>query len=763
MSASTAPLRGVAGGREAGEESQRTLARLRALADTAPTVLWIANAESETTFLSRSWSEETGQPQEAGLGTGWLDAVHPEDRDAFLRTWLAAVRDRVPYTIDFRARRRDGTHRWASSSGRPHFDENGTWIGYVGNVVDIHERVLQTQQLERLAEFRRSTMALVEESLSATDPSQFYDRILARAVDVIPGAQAGALLVREPDARFAYAAANGYDLDGLRGIRFSDEAAGFGVGRTDRQPRILVRPRTHACVPDPERMTLEMVGLSESIESVLVVPIVVDDDLQAYLTLDSFEDERAFGDEALEMARVFAGHVGTLIKRFALEEDLQRLAYQDVLTSVPNRARLMEHLHDVLARASDSGASVALLFVDVDDLKPINDSLGHRAGDEALRIVAARLSRCAPAGAMLARLGGDEFTFVLAGREAAQDARRLADRVLVALEEPFRLGGHEAHLGASMGISVYPDDAGDGDDLLRRADIAMYHAKQRGKHAVAAFEPEMEAAPLERLLLEEALRAALEKDEFVLHYQPCVDVATGRIRSFEALVRWVHPQRGTIPPSLFVPLAETTNLIHALGRRIFEMAARQARAWRDAGFEDVRVAVNVSARQLERADLVDEIREILAAERLPASALEIEVLESVAMKDVAASAAKLAHLKELGVTIALDDFGTGYSSLAYLQELSLDVLKVDRSFLKGEPGRPVSERNQGILRAILGLGATFGLEVVAEGVEDEGQWRHLRAIGCHQAQGYLLSRPVPAHEVRDLLRRASLAPETVPA
>lgn len=610
--------------------------------------------------------------------------------------------------------------------------------------------------LHRMAEFRRSVMNLLEESLGALEPESFYARILEQAVRVIPGAQAGSVLLRGADGRFAFAATVGYDLEALRGIRLDRAAAAFGNRRSDDHPRVIVRPRTHAEVPTGHDVTLRDVGRSDEIAAVLVVPILVDGALTAFLSVDNFETEAAFGDEALEMARVFAGHMGSLVRRFALERELHRLAYHDALTGLANRARLVEHLETTLRDAGTTGTRVTVLFVDLDNLKPVNDSLGHRGGDAVLTTVAARMTRLVPAGALLARLSGDEFIIVLSEPHDSADAARLAERILAAIAEPIEALRHVVHVSASIGIGVHPDDASSADDLLRRADIAMYHAKKRGKNAYSSFLPEMDAAPLDRLRLEEALRQALDEDQFVLHYQPRVDVRSGRIVSLEALVRWEHPERGLIPPGLFIPLAEDTNLIHPLGKRIFEMAARQARDWRAAGFPGVRVAVNLSARQLERADLVDEVRETLAEARLPACALEIEVLESVAMEDVTASIGKLDRLKELGVRIALDDFGTGYSSLSYLQELPLDLLKIDRTFLKGADGEPVTARNQGVLRAVLALGTTFDLRVVAEGVETREQWEHLRAIGCHEAQGYFLSRPVPASGVLPLLQRGTL-------
>lgn len=609
-----------------------------------------------------------------------------------------------------------------------------------------------------LAGFRRSVMRLTEDGLEARTAEAFYQRILDEAVHVIPGAQAGSILLRTAGGAFRFVAAEGYDLGALQQALLPEHAAGFGQVRRGLEPRIVCHPTTAPELASETTEILHGPGRHDEIEVVLIVPIVVDEVLTAFLTLDNFEDAKAFSSEAVEMSRVFAGHVATLVKRFALEEELQRLAFQDPLTGLPNRAMFREHLSRTLEKARDSGARTAVMFVDLDNLKPINDSLGHPTGDEVLRAVAQRLRPLEGEDALVARVGGDEFTVVLSARHVEREARRLARRILAELTEPIRAGEHELHISASIGISVHPSAGADGDDLLRHADIAMYHAKKGGKNDYAIFAPKMEAAPLERLLLEKALREGLEKDQFVLYFEPRVDMATARVVCVEALVRWQHAERGTVPPALFIPLAETTNLIHPLGRRILEMAARQARVWRDAGFRDLRIAVNLSARQLERPEFVGEVAAILAAEELPPSALELEVLESVAMADVTRSVERLRALKRLGVSIALDDFGMGHSSLAYLRHLPVDTIKIDRAFLEDLTDGSTAHDPLAIVRAITALGNSFGMTVVAEGIEERVQWEELRSVGCHEGQGFLLGRARPAAELDDLLVRGFVTP-----
>jgi len=390
--------------------------------------------------------------------------------------------------------------------------------------------------------------------------------------------------------------------------------------------------------------------------------------------------------------------------------------------------------------------------MDLDNLKPINDSFGHHAGDEALQIVARRLSELSAEGHEVSRLGGDEFAVVVDGAE--DEAHRVGRRLLASVQRPMATEGHTVYLGASIGIGLYPHHGTSATDLMRRADVAMYQAKTRlGRNAVVTFEPTMEAAPLERLLLEEALRTALDERQFVLHFQPRVSVATGRIRSLEALVRWRHPERGLVPPGVFIPLAERTRLIHPLGRYILEAAAREARRWRERGFGDLRIAVNLAAKQLEQDGFLDEIDEVLGEVGLPVQAVEFEVTESVAMTDVTTNAARLAALKDMGATVALDDFGMGHSSLAYLRDLPVDVIKIDRTFLSGlEPDDP----NRAIVGAITLLGQSLGRTVVAEGIETRAQWDAVRAIGVDEAQGFLLARPMPRERIDRLLERGDV-------
>ncbi len=447
------------------------------------------------------------------------------------------------------------------------------------------------------------------------------------------------------------------------------------------------------------------------------------------------------------------------------EEQVRQLAYFDTVTGLPNRVQFHHALDEALQDARRHGTRLAVLFLDLDRFKRINDTLGHAKGDHLLEIFADRLAQCVrPSDTVargdrgsdrqgdrstVARLGGDEFTILLRRIDNSNDAARVASRILEALGAPFDLSGHEVVVDASIGIALYPDDGRNADGLLMHADLAMYHAKSRGRANFQFYHPDLNAKAMERLWLESELRRALTLGQLALEFQPQLDLLSDQVIGVEALLRWHHPERGRIPPDKFIPLAEESGLIGPIGAWVLNSACTQAKAWLDQGFGQIRVAVNISSEQLRQVHFVDQVAQALADSGLPPELLELEITESTAMADPEIMVLRLTELKRMGIDLAIDDFGTGYSSLAYLQRFPLDRLKIDRSFVR----HVVSSTNDaGIVTAIIAMAHQLSFEVIAEGVETDDQLTFLRAHRCDQVQGYLASPPLTAERFIAWLR-----------
>ena len=456
--------------------------------------------------------------------------------------------------------------------------------------------------------------------------------------------------------------------------------------------------------------------------------------------------------------------------KWRAERRIVKLAYFDTLTGLPNREQAHTRLVSALQAAKDNQRTLAVLYLDLDNFKRVNDTLGHAVGDELLCVVAERLRSSlryggdsAPPGSAdsarpgdLARLGGDEFLVLLPNLRGAADAGSVAERLIQALREPVQLAINSLVVTPSVGIALYPRDGADAETLLRNADLAMYFAKRRSPGTHAFFDVAMNAAALHRFTIEEQLRGALERNEFSLQYQPQFDVRTGTISGMEALLRWSNAELGTVSPLEFIPVAEETGLIHAIGKWVLRAACQQARSWRDEGLAFQRVAVNVSGRQFALAEYPQEVAAILEETGLEPSSLELEITESVVMADEVWAQKAINELKQLGVTLAIDDFGTGYSSFGRLRHFSVDRLKIDRSFVSN-----VTEGNddRAIAAAIIAMSRSLRINVTAEGVENFPQLAFLQEQDCQDAQGFLLSRPLQPEAARELLRRVSDASE----
>jgi len=438
-----------------------------------------------------------------------------------------------------------------------------------------------------------------------------------------------------------------------------------------------------------------------------------------------------------------------ITERKRAEDKIIHQAYHDALTNLPNRVLFKDRLEQSLAFAHRmKHKKVAVLFIDLDRFKLINDSLGHDAGDQLLRQFAHLLRENVRESDTLARLGGDEFTILLPDADHVDEAMAVADKILTALKHPFDIGGQDIFVTVSIGISMYPDDGADADVLMKNADAAMYRVKAQGRSGFQVYTDALNLHSLRRLELENQLHKALEKNQLVLHYQPQFDLMQGNIRGVEALIRWQHPELGMISPAEFIPIAEETGLIVPIGAWVLETACKQAYAWKEAGFPDMVMSVNLSVRQFFREDIVSLVTQAIQDCCLMAHVLELEITESVAMEDVAYTIKTLESLAARGIHIAIDDFGTGYSSLSQLKKMPVGILKIDQSFIKDLTS---DQDDAAIVDAVITMAHRLGLKVIAEGVESQAQLAHLREQQCDYAQGSLFSRPLPANELEMLL------------
>ncbi len=432
----------------------------------------------------------------------------------------------------------------------------------------------------------------------------------------------------------------------------------------------------------------------------------------------------------------------------AMAQRMAYLAQHDYLTDLPNRMLLNERLSQCITLATRHERRLAILFLDLDHFKHINDSLGHSIGDELLKEVAQRLTRCVRQSDTVSRQGGDEFVVLLSEIDVAQDAATAAENIRQTLNEPYRIGGHPLHLAASIGISLFPEDGRNGETLFKKADSAMYHAKASGRNNSQFFEEEMNVRATQRQSIEGALNHAISRHEFVLHYQPTVNLQTGAVTGAEALIRWHHPERGLVAPGLFIGIAEESGLIEPIGKWVLREACRQARAWLDAKLPFQKIAVNISAAEFNNKAFLSNVCAILEETGLDPGFLEIELTETAVMRNVAATSHVLEALSRLGVRFAMDDFGTGYSSLTYLMRFPIDTLKIDRSFVQDIVA---NENAATIVSAVINLGHSLALHVVAEGVETAAQLDFLQARGCGGGQGFYFGSPAGADQFREIL------------
>ncbi|MCZ6716985.1 MAG: EAL domain-containing protein [Gammaproteobacteria bacterium] len=471
------------------------------------------------------------------------------------------------------------------------------------------------------------------------------------------------------------------------------------------------------------------------------LPVVRKNQLIGIITL-GYQDTESLDSSATTSLPDFGDRLAVALQTINRAEQLYHRAHYDSLTKLPNRQLFKDRLEQSIAQAIAHGHTNALLFIDLDHFKTVNDSEGHTVGDKLLRLAGQRLRRCIDSADTVARLGGDEFTVILSDLKSPRDAAHASKRIIDALSEPFQIGTMEHFLGASIGITMIPADGSSVEELLRNADIAMYKAKDLGRRRSVFFEERMNRDAEEHVLLAADLRHSLERNELVLYYQPKVDLVTYTVVGAEALIRWMHPARGLVRPDRFIPIAEETGLIVDIGQWVIRQATKQLSAWQRQGVLE-ELSVNVSYRQIRDSNLVETVKRALHDNALEPATLEIEFTESMMAEDKQVAMTTLSALRNIGVRVAIDDFGTGYSSFSYLRELSFDTLKIDKAFIDDVPGAPTATA---IMAGIIQIGTLLGKNIVAEGVTTENQAKALLKYGCGMAQGYFFSRPLPASD-----------------
>jgi diguanylate cyclase (GGDEF)-like protein len=670
----------------------------------------------------------------------FLRRIHAKDRASFneaLRETLRASQDRK---IEHRIILKDGITRWVHTIAQP--AQHARQAVVRGTVMDITESKLAALRLQ--VEHRVTQLVA-----STEDPDQAMPQIIETICTAF-GWECGSHWSLDKDGELLRCATSWGEnappiAEFLALTRKMSAPSGVDLpGRAwaDREP-LFVKD-----IASEQGFSRTLAARQAGLHGALALPITAGG--RVFGVIELFSAEPLQPDEALtQLLKSLGAQIGQSFQRKLAEDQLRFIGTHDSLTELPNRTMFNEGLRHALNQSARHNRGLAVMFIDIDRFKVVNDSLGHSAGDRLLQDCAKRLTECLRESDIVARLGGDEFVVMIENFTGPRDAITVAQKVLVALATPFFVDGQEFLMSASIGISTFPDDGADVETLVKNADIAMYRAKDQGRNNYQFYSAQMNKHTFERLAMESSLRRAVERNEFVLHYQPKLDLRTGAIAGVEALVRWKHPDWGMVSPAQFIPLAEETGLIVQIGEWVLKTACEQSRQWRDQGMPGVRVAVNLSARQFAQESLLQDVARIIAESGLTPESLELEITESMVMQNPERARETLQKLKAMGISLSMDDFGTGYSSLAYLKKFPIDCVKIDRSFIKDIP---VDADDMAITKGVIALGHSLRLKVVAEGVETKEQQEFLQANDCDEMQGFLFSKPLPAEEVTTLLK-----------
>lgn len=723
--------------------------RLDLALEASDLAVWDWNLATGEVRFSRHWWPILGyQPDEIPLRVdAWEKLTHPDDLARVKSMLAATVKGSVPVLdVEYRMRAKSGEWRWIRTVGRVvERDTAGRALRKTGTHGDVTERKLQEQKIEKLSRIRavssginaaivriRERESLLQETCRITSEQGNFEMVWIGALD--------------PEKQEVRPVAwTGFSPEAAHAVSWASISAARGtLGEAIRTRKPAVRNDIGAELP---ASMLRQEALNKGCLSTVCLPLVVDDSVVALIAL--FAAGRGFFDaDELALLNELAADVSFALQSISRQEKLNYLAYYDALTGLPNRTLFHERVTQLIHSSGPNGTGVAVAILDLERFRNINETLGVGVGDALLKQVAERLSHVIGEQDTVARISGDHFAVALGGvLGEAQIAHLLEQRILAVLNEPFPVAGHELRIPAKAGIAVYPSDGNEAAALFANAEAALSKAKQSGDRFLF-YAPQMNARVAEQLKLENELRTAVMQEQFVLHYQPRVELGSGRISGLEALIRWAHPERGLVPPGEFIPILEGTGLILEAGRWALKRAALDHAAWRTAGLKPPRVAVNVSQIQLRRKDFVQDIRTALAAAGDSGEHVDIEITESMLMEDIEGNIAKLEAIKAMGMQIAMDDFGTGYSSLGYLAKLPINSLKIDRSFVSQMAQGP---EQMAMVSTVISLARALNLKVVAEGVETEEQSNLLRLLRCDEAQGYLFHRPLPPAEIERLI------------
>jgi len=657
------------------------------LFEKSPAMIWKSDKSAKCTYFNDTWLNFTGRSLEQELGDGWAEGVHPKDLKKCIKIYLDSFKERKPFSMRYRLKNAKGEYRWILDLGRPFYDIDEEFNGFLGSCYDVTEQKEQLDNLKLLScVFENSSQGVV-----------------------ITDSKTNILAVNEA---------------------FSDITLYSENELLSHTPKILKSNKHNR---EFYSKMWEELATKGKWQGEIYNRKKNGDVYLEWLTISAIKNSKG-------KVKNYVALINDITKIKEAEDQLSFLAYHDTLTGLPNRKLFRRKLREAIERAKDS--KIAVLFIDLDNFKNVNDTLGHPIGDVLLKKVAKKILCELDSDESMARLGGDEFIILMDNIKSIEAVVEKANDLTHLLCESVFVDKNELSVSASIGVSIYPDDGKDIDTLIKNSDLAMYQAKAKGKNSFEFYKQEMSKDIIERLSIEQELRKAIDNDEFELYYQPQVDMDNKKLTGAEALIRWNHPKKGLVSPAKFIPVAEESGLIVEIGEWVVKKACKELREFKDKGLELPHLSINLSVRQIEKSDITAIVNKHLKLNNLPPQSLELEITESIIMTKKTNST--INKLKDLGVLLSIDDFGTGYSSLSYLKNLPIYKLKIDKSFVQD---LQTDDNDKAITKAIIALSKTMGLKVIAEGVEEKEQEEFLKEQGCFEAQGYLYSKPVCKKEL----------------